>query len=360
MSNQENSLPVVAPNVTSKVIQIVDPQAGMLRETAISNLSVPTRINENGGLLSGRYTSLREAANTAEFPALLRDGLKAILFDTYTSTPAVYPDVIFRTDQSSKPAEDYLEGNQFGALPLVAENNPYPEAKMDLDRTVRIVNNKRGMIFAITEEMIKFDKVGMIKQMPENLGQAARYTLDIDLFGILTTTGNYTRTVAAGDNDLGNNTAATTFSAAGLNTALNTIRTMKDRKSGQYFNIIPDTLIVTPALEMAAKQLLLAPSLQIPGDGVATAKVYGTGMGANPFRGMVNTIIVTPYLGTSYQWLLFQKRGFALMQEVEPLQLLLEDSARSVVNEGYFIYDKLRYRVRLWHGWDYSCPFSSN
>jgi Mu-like prophage major head subunit gpT len=354
MSNQinlETPLPATPPSVTSKVIQIIDPQAGTLRESTITTTqsTLPTRINENGGLLgTGRHMTLREAANTSEFPALLRDGLKAILFDTYTATPAVYPDIIFRTDPSSKPAEDYLEGNQFGTLPLVAEGNPYPEVKMDLDRTVRIVNNKRGMIFAITEEMVKFDRVGMIKQMPENLGQAARFTLDSDLFSILTTAGNYARTSA--DNDIGNNTGATTFSAAGLNTALATIRTMKDRKSGQYLNIMPDTLVVTPALEMAAKQLLLAPALQIPGDGVTTAKVYGTGAGVNPFRGLIGTIIVTPYMGSSYQWLLFQKRGFALMQEVEPLQLLLEEGPRSVVNEGYFIYDRIRYRVRLWYG----------
>jgi phage major head subunit gpT-like protein len=102
-------------------------------------------------------------------------------------------------------------------------------------------------------------------------------------------------------NDIGPNTAATTFSAAGLITAYATLTTMKDRKAGRYLGISPDTLIVTPQLEFAAKQLLLAQSLFPVGTGATAGApfIYGAGT-SNPFRGLINRIIVTPWLGTSY------------------------------------------------------------
>lgn len=250
-------------------------------------------------------------------------------------------------ESSNKPAEDWLELARLGTLPIVGESDPYPEAEGAVDRTVRIANNKYGMIFSITEEMIKFDRINMIKQYPQDMGAAAKTTLEEQAYAVLTTAGNYTRNSTTGDNDVGANTGATTFSATGLLTAYTTLATMKDRRSGRYLNIMPDTLVVTPSLEWAAKQLLLSDSL-VRAYGGAAQEVYGTGQ-TNVIRGAVKTIIVTPWLGTSYQWVLMQKNRAVVLQEVEPLQLLIDD-VRTVQNEAYFIYDKIRYRVRLWFG----------
>ena len=328
----------------SKVITIEDPQAGTLKETVLQ--ATP---RETLALQLGKYASLREAATTSEFPALLRDGLKAILFDSYNSLPTTY-DKWIRTESSNKPAEDWLELARLGTLPIVGESDPYPEAEGSVDRTVRIANNKYGMIFSITEEMIKFDRLNMIKQYPQDMGAAAKTTLEEQAYAVLTTAGNYTRNSTTGDNDVGANTGATTFSATGLLTAFTTLATMKDRRSGRYLNIMPDTLIVTPSLEWAAKQLLLSDTLMRAGTGATSPgqEIYGGGT-SNVIRGAVKTIIVTPWLGTSYQWVLMQKNRAAVMQEVEPLQLLIDD-VRTVQNEAYFVYDKIRYRVRLWFG----------
>jgi hypothetical protein len=219
-----------------------------------------------------------------------------------------------------------------------------------MDRAVRIANFKRGYRFGITEELTRFDRVNMIKQIPAFLGTAARMTQEQAVYSALTTAGNYVRNSTTGDNDIGANTAATTFSAAGLNLAYATLRTMRDRKSGVPLGIIPDTLIVTPQLEMAAKALVLSPNLQIPGDGVATAKIYGTGT-SNPFRGMITKLIVTPFVGSSNQWVLGQAGKGLVYQEVDPLQLLQYGSPdMAQLSPGYFVYDRIEYRVRIWFG----------
>ncbi len=343
---------------TSKVIQIIDPPAPPgqdVKETIINHGTGGDKVDgekvfhETFSRFEGykRYHSLREAATTAAFPALLRDGLKGIMFDSYNGEPKTWDTLAF-TESSNKPAEDYLEANLLGVLPMVGEGLAYPEVDGSIDRAVRVVNNKRGVIFGITEDLWRFDRLNIIRQYPKDLGTAAGVTQEQAVYSVLNTTGNYVRTTA--DNDIGNNTSALTFSAQGLITAYATLRTMKDRKSGRYLNIIPDTLVVTPQLEFAAKQLLLAPNLTIPGDGVTTAKVYGTG-GGNPFRGLVQNIIVSPYLGTTYQWLLGVRGKGLVYQEVDPLQMLtLADPNQGQLSEGYFIYDKLRYRVRIWFG----------
>lgn len=326
-----------------KIIKILDPQSGRLQETELregAGTDLPLFESK-----PGRQMDLREASSLADFPVLLRDGVRSIAFDRYMATPTTYQEWCL-VERSDKQREDWAEENQIGELPIVGENGAYAEAKQDLDRTVQIANYKRGMILAVTEEMIRFNRLNILKRQAAQLGRSAARTREQAAMSVINTAGNYNRTSA--DNDEGNNTASTNFSAAGLITALATLRTMKDRKSGAYLDVMPDTLIVGPKLEFAAKQLLMAPTLQIPGDGVTTAKVYGTGA-VNPFRGQVNQIIVSARFASGYQWCLMEAKQAVVFQVVDDLQIL-QESVGSVVHEGYLKYDNVRYRARDWFG----------
>lgn len=356
----ETKLPVVNRGMPAKIITILDPQTGTIKESQveygtggeIAAAHQAEQLNTRGNwqmesLGLGKYANLREAATTSEFPALLRTGLKQILFNSYNEEPVTY-DQWVQTTNSDKPAEDWLEMNRLGTLPKVAEGVPYPDVDPTVDRVVRIQNDKYGQIFGVTEEMIKFDKSNQIRQYPQDLGAAARQTIETQAYNVINTTGNYTRNSTTGDNDVGANTQTLTFGAATLVTAYGVLRSMKDRRTGRYFNIVPDTLVVAPRLEFAAKQLLLAPDLSRAGTQYGTQEVYGTG-GVNPFRGMIRNIIVSPYFGTSFQWCLMQAKKAVVYQEVEPLQLLLA-SPLDMSNEGYLLRDVIRYRVRVWFG----------
>lgn len=336
----------MAPNI-SKIIEILDPQAGTLRETVLDADAAPA--SSNRPLFESRgkpHMTLQEASTTNEFPMLLRDGIKSIAFDSYAGVPVTWPEWVM-VQQSDKQSEDWAEENAIGELPVVPENTPYPEFKLDLDRTVNIRNFKRGGIISVTEELIRFNKTNLIKRQAAQLGRSAANTREVTCYSVLNTTGNYVRNSTTGDNDIGANTAATTWSPIGLNTALTTLRTMKDRKSGVYLGVNPDTLIVAPRLEMAVKQMLLSPFLN-PLPVSTSGAVYGTGT-ANPFRGVVNRIIVSPRLGTSYQWALMEAKQAVVLQEVEGLQILQESVGR-VEQEGYFMFDNVRYRARDWYG----------
>lgn len=331
----------------SKIIEILDPQSGRLRETVLDHNATPAAGRSLFESRRGvRPMTLQEATTTQDFPVLMRDGIRAIAFDRYTHTPTTWAEwagVI----PSDKQSEDWVEENDFGELPIVPEGTAYPEIKEDLDRTLNIRNFKRGYILTVTEEMIRFNRVGLLTLRAQKMGRSAANTREQACYSVLTTTGNYTRNSTTGDNDIGANTAATTFSATGLNTALTTLRTMKDRKSGAYLGVNPDTLIVAPRLEMAAKQLLLSPILT-PLPVSTTGAVYGTGT-SNPFRGQVNRIIVSPRLGTSYQWALLEAKQAVVIQEVESFQIWQEAMNR-IEQEGWFLYDYIRYKGRDWFG----------
>lgn len=328
----------------TKIINILDPQSGRLEETVIEH-----RAPEQSDLLleaNGRSVSLHEAAEitTAMFPQLLRTGLKPILFSEYSAYPNTHEQWI-GTEASDQEFVTGIEADNLGKAPVVAENQPYPEVTFRLNRSVQIHNQKRGFILPVTWEMVKYDKVGMIRQAIGDIASAMAYTEESDAYDCLRTAGNYTRTVAAGDNDIANNTAATTFSGLGLTTAFAVLRTMKDQASGRYLGVAPDTLIVGTEVEFAAKQLLTSSTMQGSGNADATV-LHGNGA-TNPFVGLVNQIIVTPML-TKYEWVLLQRGKAVKKFVVQDLELLEESQGAN--STAYFERKAIRYRVDKVYG----------
>lgn len=332
----------------AKIIDILDYQSGTIKETELDmRETVPAApIGDLFQHKDGRHMSLEEAAvvTTSEFPTLLRDGIRPIMFDSYAGVTPTWNSWV-REYPSNKPQEDYLEGSHVGLLSLVGEGAQYPRADLALDRPVTVVNQKRGNIFSITREMVMFDRVNMINQMVADFGRAAAMTIEQDCYNVLTTAGNYVRNSTTADNDIGANTAATTFGGLGLETAISTLVTMKDRKSGRYLGVRPSALICGPRLEWAAKMLLLSDTLVRQG-GNTTNDVYGTGQN-NPWRGLINQIIVSPFV-QSYAWVLCEPKQFIYKQTVWDVELIEASAVGN--NWNYLNFDALDYRVGTMYG----------
>jgi hypothetical protein len=352
MMNEQELNPQATP---SQVYRVIDAERGIVENVTpkpvserLSEALIPYPRNHRGRMTVD-HEELAEAAPlaTANFPDLLRQGLRFDAFTSYNETPTIYQQLV-RTIESTKQHEEYLKDAALGMMPIVPEGAAYPEANIGLGEGVKISNYKRGMIVSVTEEMQKYDQVGKVRQLGELLGRAARLGEEQDVMNVITDANNYVRTSA--DNDQGNNTAATTFSAAGLIEAFNTLRTMKDRNTGVYINVMPNTLIVTPKLWWAAQQLIKSPDA-VRASANNAAEVYGTGT-VNSFFNVVDTIIVSPMLGSSYQWVLGERGRGLMFQRVEPIQILFQGAQAS--NEAYFDRDVLKYRVRNWYGVGFS------
>ena len=283
-------------------------------------------------------------ASTANLPELLRPGVMFDVFSGYNEPTVTYP-MWVRTVPSNKQKEEYLKDAGIGIPPVVAEGQPYPQAAIKLDSGVQIANDKRGFLIPVTEEMRRFDQVGKIRDLAQSMGGAARFGEEISCFDVLTTTTNYTRNSTTGDNDGGANQQTLTFSPTGLIEAFYVLTTMKDRTSGRRLGVVPDTLIVAPQLWWAAKQLIESPQvMRAHSDAdstVITVEKYGTGT-SNAFFNVVRRIIVSPEIGSGYQWALLQAGKAIYFQRVDPLTV----TALPMDEKD----DVWYYKLRNWYG----------
>ncbi len=316
----------------------------------MATLLAPARLQElkeNPAAIFGKRELIQEAARTDMFPALLRDGIRAILFDSFAGVPTTYQDLVDRVP-SDKDEEVWTELERGGTLPIVGEGQEYPRAKFGQRPPRRIRNYKRGEILEITEELLRFDRTNQIRQWAQDFGAQVAQTREQSFYDVITATGNYTQTSAT--NDIGNNTNATTFGFQGLELAHSTLVTMKDRTSGRYFGVMPDTVIVTPRLRFAAGQMLASDRLTYAMAGnTDNVPIYGAGT-RNPFRDLNLRVVVSPYMGTSYQWCMMAARRAVKWQVIEDMTILIQDALRAEDSEAYFLFDVVRYRVRDWWG----------
>lgn len=334
---------IVEENITPQPVAIDEKRVPYPRDRRGRMTVNPELIESSTGQLS-----------TANFPDLLRMGVTFDVFSSYNEAPVTYPQFVQMRD-SNKQQEEYLKDSALGIAPVVPEGGQYPEAPVQLGEGLTIRNYKRGYLIPVTEEMQRFDQLGKVRDLSNSIGRSLRLTEEQAVMDVLTTTGNYTRTNAAGDNDEtatggGANQQTLTFSPVGFVAAMNILGTMKDRKTGVRLGVIPDTLIIGPKLLWFARQMLMSPGILPVGDPGSAATTYGGGT-TNPFYMAIRNIIVSPYFGSgssSYNWCLMEARRAVTFQRVDPLQVLTEGMNPSVTE--YMERDTIRYRARTWFG----------
>lgn len=283
-------------------------------------------------------------AFTYNLPELLKPGTMFDAFSGYNETPVTYP-LWCKMTTSNKQKEEYLIDAGLGIPPVVSEGEDYPRAAIKVDSGVQIANYKRGFIIPVSEEMRRFDQVGKIRDLFNVQGRAARMGEEFAAYSVLTTTTNYTRNSTTLDNDGGANQQTLTFSPTGLIEAFYVLTTMKDRTSGMYLGVQPDTLIVAPQLWWAAKQLIQSPQVMRAhaddDSSVITVEKYGTGTN-NAFFNVVSRIIVCPWIGTNYEWALMEAGRAIYFQRVAPLEVFAP-----IANHNNDVWD---YKLRNWFG----------
>lgn len=349
---------------TSKLIEVLDTKSGAMKETVIrqddQTPADPRMLEAMAPYPRGKYgemtidplkvdQKLTEAAtgeaSVSNFPDLLRLGVQFDLLTGFNSVPTFY-DQLVRMRPSSKQQEEYQDDSGFGLPPVVYEGQSYPEATISVGGGKIIPNYKRGMIIPVTEELMRFDQTGKVRETSELLGRSFRMGREQAVMNILTTTTKYN--VLNNNDQAGNNTQTLTFTPTNLNTAIALMMTQKDRQSGQYLGVNPSVLVVTPLLERFAKSLIGSQELWRVG-GPTTAEVYGAGT-QNLFQGVITKIIVSPLFGASYQWALLDPSRAVYFQEVEALSVQVE--AGNMTSETWLRRDVIRYKARDWYGVD--------
>lgn len=356
----------------TKHIKITDFQKGTMTENIISQEAAPSlafdpfapiveSVQKRHGVLAGKQgmSILESAIQSPDGANMLRDAVRFIAFSTYNEMDAGI-DAVCSFETSNRPQEEYLRDAAIGVAPKYKSGDATEYARYGFEGGVTITNEQYRLGVKVAMDDVRYDRIGKITQIAQSLGRAMRMTEAKAVYDVLTTTGNYVRSSTAKDNDYGANTQTLTFNAANFAIAKRIVGTAKDRKSGAYLGFNADTLIVGPAMEVYAKQLLMSDEIRRVG-GNTTNEIIGTGT-TNPLFGMVNNIVVSPWFDDSYGWALFDSRMKPVkFQRVQGVQIMQD--AQNASSETFMEEDSIRYVAYQIFGVgmvDDRCVFYSN
>ena len=325
---------------TERRVPLRQPDQGMeVLEQAFWELGRQGRMPQHSYDLYEALLNNPDAANA------LRNALRYIAFESYANTRSWY-ELVTKPMPSNNQSEYYWRGSAFGTLNKVPSGHTAPTIQKQSEGGTQIINERWANIVEVTGDDIMFDRVGIYNTIAEEIGQAARMTIDATVFAQITDTSNYTRSQTNGDNDVGANQQDLTWSLDNFNTAYNVVRTMRDRKSRTPSMCMPDTLVCTPLTEMFIRQSLMSPSLSRVG--ANANEIIGQGTN-NPYYGMIRNIVVCPFMGLEYQWGIFDSAKNKLYyQEVYPYNVYGEPQAAA--STAWFEREVIRYMTKLYFG----------
>ena len=331
--------------------QVVDIRETAVDHTSLREVDLPyepfralTEVKANGH--THKVNLLENLLVNPDAANILRTDVRMLAFSAFAANPRTFEPF---TDMvaSNMPQEEYLRDAAIGILPPARSGTEAPFVQSTFEGGTIIRNTLYRARARVLGDWLRFDQIGKIRQVAQELGLAGRMTEEYQVYNAITTAGNYTRNSTTSDNDIGANTAATTFDADGLRLAMNTISTSKDRKSGAYLGYNANTIISGPRLVVPVLQLIRSGQLQRT-HGSTTVEAIGTGTD-NPFAGLISRYIVSPWFGASFQWALCDSsRASFKFQTVEPFNVFQQ--TQNVQSEDWLVNDALQYLVRGYFG----------
>lgn len=304
---------------------------------------------------------LREALTTSDFPLLFGDILDRQLLANYREAPATYQNYckIAQVPDFRTVKRLYVDGAQ-GVLTEVKPQAEYPERKLTEGKYEYAVRKYGARIPFAWETNIN-DDLDALKDIPERFGRAARRTeekLATELF--VDANGPHASFYTAQNGNIvpGN----PPLSVAGLQAALQLLSEMKD-SDGEPIVIDMVHLVVPPALEITANNILNALQLELAAEGGdASRKLVVANWMKNRLKLHVNAYIpmVASTANGNTSWFLFAdpKNGRPAIEigflrgHTEPEIFMKSPNAQRVgggaVNplDGDFDTDSIQYKVR--------------
>jgi hypothetical protein len=141
----------------------------------------------------GGFTKVTEAIATTDFPNILLDSMFKRLIQDYSEVGMNGLDQLIT---EGPPLSDYrtqsrIREGYMQDFPIVAEAGAYTELTKPTDEKVTYTPQKRGGLLTISEETIRADDLGKIKQFPMRLARAGRHTLKTFITNFFINNPNY-------------------------------------------------------------------------------------------------------------------------------------------------------------------------
>lgn len=327
-----------------------------------------------GDVMSGKRRPwvLQEAMTTSDFPILFGDIMDRQTLAAWAEQPVTWTRIAKeRQVNDFKGARYYyniLGGT--GRLEEVGELDEYPEASIGDTSFISFNVKKYGRRMGFSWEAMINDDTDQLKDIPERLGRAARITENrfaAELF--LDAAGPHASLYSAGNGNIinianGGSVNNPALSIAALRDAFLVLSSKVD-ENGEPIMMDAVTLIVPPALEVTARNILNATEIRLEGNEAgATANQRLT---VNNWMRNRLTLEVNPYIplisttNGNTSWFLFGNpnsnrpalvMGF-LRGHRTPEIFMKEPNARRIggatINpmDGDFDTDAIQYKLRM-------------
>jgi hypothetical protein len=141
----------------------------------------------------GGFKLISESIATTDFPNILLDSMEKKLIQDYAEIGLNGMEQLVKEGPALK---DYRQQNRvregyLSDLPIVNEAAIYAELNKPTDEKITYIPQKRGGILTISEETIRADDLGKIKEFPNRMARAGRHTLKTFLSGFFINNPNY-------------------------------------------------------------------------------------------------------------------------------------------------------------------------
>ncbi len=295
------------------------------------------------------WARAQEAAMlTTDLPNLLADTLNKKLQVEYNHYPQDWRKWCSVVAIPSLSEQDSVQLDDLGALPEVAEGDPYTTAELD-EFKASYTPHKYGELITITREMILRDDLRGLARIPGKLAQAAALRLNDTVYGLVednTTIYDglalFLGTTARG---AAGNLASGPLDSEALADALSKLRRVRGGANASPIVFRKVWLVVPPALELTAAQLC--------GSAYAWGGQEPPATGYNFFRQSGLDYIVAPWNDSQEKWWIVGDPAdcagleIGFVQGVDSPQLFIQDDPRV---GSVFTHDQISYKVRFEFG----------
>lgn len=273
----------------------------------------------------------------------LEAGVRTLFFKAYEAAPAQYEQLV-TVVPSTAHQENY---GWLGALPAMREWTDERLPRGLAAHEFTIVNKDWECTIAVDRNVIEDDQYGQLRARVQAMAEEAKRHLDELVFGLLAAGFSqkcydgkffFATNHSEGKSGTQSNKGTAALSASSYAAARAAMMSFKDDQ-GKIMGVVPDTLVVPPALEETARQIL-------HGDFYPDGS---QGHAANPWKGSAE-LIVSPYLGDANNWFLLctsrAVRPIILQMRREVTFTALEgNSEQGFLRRRYYYGADARYNV---------------
>ena len=208
-----------------------------------------------------------EAVAASQFSTIVGTLVSTQVMDAYTPYTKIVDQLVSKftsTMEIDKVPGAYLEGN----LGNVGEGSEYPHTADIKEKYVEIGHQKRGLILDVTDEMIRFDRTGLVMQRAAGFGEKMgrdreqnimKVIQDVTSFKAWYPSGSqedlYQNAAGSASHTYDNLVADVMTDYTDIQSLWTILRLMKD-ENGDPIDVRPTQLLVPVALSITAQNII--------------------------------------------------------------------------------------------------------